>query len=699
MSGLLSDRVVLVTGAGNGIGRAHALALAREGARVVVNDLGGARDGSGGSDGPAARVVAEIVAMGGDAVANTDSVSDPAGAARMVAAGVERWGRLDAVVNNAGILRDKTFVKLTPEEWQVVLDVHLGGTQNVIRAALPHLQARGGSIVNTTSYSGMIGNYGQSNYAAAKAGIYGLTRVLALELKKSGVTANCVAPIAKTRMTADIGVVDEEWTPEQIAPVVVFLVSDLARGVTGKVFGVQGQRIHVYEVKTSDGVEKPGKDLWTAQEIADRLGDIESFAAPTPAASVAGPHPVTDAFTLLPHAFRADRAGDFNARIHFKISDGPSQTLVVANGTARVEPGLVAPADCVVSTNSETILGILNQTVDPTKAFMKGKITADNLQVMMRFAMSFDFSAPRPSASPAPTTTAPAPVAAAPTAAATPEVARPRWPIGKIWDGGARFAEPSHAALYAAATNDPSPAYDGPSAICPPMFHVRLFKELLFQIATDRELALDMLRLVHGEHEAVFHRPIRPWDLVQLRARLESVDEKSSGLLVVSKLYAYVDGALAVECRTAYFIRGKKRPEDKLAKEAPPKAVEPAVVPPPDYSVPLEVAPDQSIRYAVASLDDNPIHTDTDTAAAAGLPGIILQGLCTMAMTGAAFVRAAGGGDASRLASLSVRFARPVLNGTTLTAQGWHQPDGTWALETRDASGNVVISHGVAALR
>ena len=181
---LLKDQVVLITGAGNGIGRAYALAFAAAGARVVVNDLGGARDGDGASDAPARTVVQEIVAFGGDAIADFGNVTVPADCARMVEAAVTRWGRLDTIVNNAGVLRDRTFSKLTDEEWDIVVAVHLTGTRNVVRAALPALSRAGGSIINTTSYSGMIGNFGQANYAAAKAGIYGFTRVLAVELQR-----------------------------------------------------------------------------------------------------------------------------------------------------------------------------------------------------------------------------------------------------------------------------------------------------------------------------------------------------------------------------------------------------------------------------------------------------------------------------------------------------------------------------------
>ncbi len=691
MGSLLHERVVLVTGGGNGIGRAHALATAAEGARVVVNDLGGARDGSGRSSSAAEGVVDEILAMGGDAVANGDSVTDPEGCARMVQTAVDRWGRLDVVVNNAGILRDRTFVKLSDEEWDLVVQVHLRGTYNVIRAALPALQVRGpgkdyAAIINTTSYSGLIGNFGQSNYAAAKAGVYGLTRVLAMELQRAGITVNCVAPIAKTRMTAEIGMVDAEWAPEQISPVVVFLASSLGKGVTGKVFGVQGQRIHAYEMKTNDGVEKPGTALWTAEEIAARINEIFSFEAPKPKIEDLSVSPVREVFALAPVAYRTAMAGNFAARIHFNVQDGPGQTLVIGDGKVVVEDGLTGAPDCTVKTDTETIVGIFRQTTDPQKAFMKGRITADNLSVMMKFATFFDFSPPK-AAAPAQAGT---PSAAGATSDAAP--AARVWPIGKTYDGGFRFAEPAHALAYAAATGDDSPAYTGPEAICPPMLHTRLFKELLFAIAGDPELGLDLLRLVHGEHDATFHHPIRPWDLVQLRGRLEAVEEKASGRVVVARLFGFVDGRTAFECRTAFFIRGKSKGGEAAARPT-------EIAPSPDFTATIPIAPDQSIVYALAALDDNPIHSDPETARAAGLPGVILQGLCTMAMTASAVVRASAGNNMRRLARFSVRFARPVLNGTTVTATAWGTGPNQLGVEVRDADGNRVLSGGVAELR
>jgi NAD(P)-dependent dehydrogenase (short-subunit alcohol dehydrogenase family)/acyl dehydratase/putative sterol carrier protein len=693
---LLKDQVVLITGAGNGIGRAYALAFAAAGARVVVNDLGGARDGDGASDAPARAVVQEILALGGDAVADFGNVTVPADCARMVEAAVARWGRLDAVVNNAGVLRDRTFSKLTDEEWDLVVAVHLTGTRNVVRAALPALSQAGGSIINTTSYSGMIGNFGQANYAAAKAGIYGFTRVLAVELQRANITANCIAPIAKTRMTEDIGRIGDDWTPAQIAPVAVFLASPLARKVTGKVFGVAGQRIHLYEVQTNTGVEKEGAELWTAEDIAALYADISAFAVPatttaaTAATAVGASSPVRDVFALAPKAFRADRAGDLAMRLHFAISDAPGQTLVVKDGKAWVEEGLTGSPDCTMKTDAETIIGIFKQTVDATKAFMKGKITADNLPIVMKFATVFDFSTPRPEA------TMPA---APPAATAETAQAKKVWPIGKRYDGGYQFADPAHALAYAHATSDTSPAYHGADPICPPMFHVRLMHGVIFQIATDPELGLDLLRLVHGEHDATFHKVIRPWDLVHTRGELLSVEEKSSGLLVKSGLYGFVDGQLAVSCTTVYFIRGTEPKAPPKPATAAGGAPAPQAAPPtPDHSLSVDVAADQSLQYAAASLDDNPIHTDPATAAAAGLPGVILQGLCTMAMSGAAVTRALADNDARRVQRIAVRFARPVLNGQALTVQCWSSDTGC-NFTTLNAAGQPVLSHALFEVR
>ncbi|MCW2621899.1 MAG: short-chain dehydrogenase/reductase, partial [Frankiales bacterium] len=262
MSGVVEGRVVIVTGAGNGIGRAHALLFAKEGAKVVVNDLGASRDGSGEtSTGPAQAVVDEIKAAGGEAVANTDDISSWEGAERLIATALDTFGRLDVLVNNAGILRDRMLTNMTEAEWDAVIKVHLKGTFAPTRIAAAYWkdQAKAGTpvdarVINTTSPSGLFGNLGQTNYGAAKGGIATFSVIAAGELARYGVTVNAIAPTALTRMTEDLAGLasdDEKMNallaPENISPLVVWLASPEAKGVTGRVFGVWGNKISVAE--------------------------------------------------------------------------------------------------------------------------------------------------------------------------------------------------------------------------------------------------------------------------------------------------------------------------------------------------------------------------------------------------------------------------------------------------------------------
>jgi NAD(P)-dependent dehydrogenase (short-subunit alcohol dehydrogenase family) len=272
--GLLDGKVVIITGAGGGIGRSEALLFAREGASVVVNDVGGARDGSGSGDAMARVVVDEIKQAGGVAVANFDSVATAEGAQGILRTALEAFGRVDVLVNNAGILRDKTLMKMDEEQWDQVIQVHLKGTflctQTVVKQMIA--QGGGGRIVNTTSVSGMLGNFGQSNYAAAKAGIYGFTRTAAIELQKHRITVNALAPVAKTRMTEDLPMFRagmESLTPDHIAPAALFLGSDLCGDKTGHVLAVTGSQMFAYKVVQSVGKFKDEGAAWTAQEIAD----------------------------------------------------------------------------------------------------------------------------------------------------------------------------------------------------------------------------------------------------------------------------------------------------------------------------------------------------------------------------------------------------------------------------------------------
>ncbi len=260
MSKLCEGRIAVVTGAGRGIGREHALSLAAHGAKVVVNDVGAAVDGSGGDLSPAEQVVQEIKGMGGEAVANGDSVSSWEGAQRLINTAIETFGDLHVVVNNAGILRDRVLANMTEEEWDAVINVHLKGTFAPSRWAAAYWRERfkagqpvDGRIINTTSVSGIYGNPGQTNYGAAKAGIAAFTNIAALELARYGVTVNAVAPVALTRMTEGLGPAPETdeqremRSPRWIAPIVTWLASAESKDVSGRVFEASGDVLAIAE--------------------------------------------------------------------------------------------------------------------------------------------------------------------------------------------------------------------------------------------------------------------------------------------------------------------------------------------------------------------------------------------------------------------------------------------------------------------
>ncbi|MBX3706648.1 MAG: SDR family NAD(P)-dependent oxidoreductase [Pseudomonadales bacterium] len=269
---MLDGKVAIITGAGTGIGRAHAHLFAAQGARVLVNDTGAALDGTG-SSAAAETVAAEIRAAGGEAVADTTSVASFEGANAIVSHAVERFGQLDILVNNAGILRDRTLLKMNPEEWQAVLDVHLTGTFACLQAAARRMkdQGTGGRIVNTSSSSGTLGNFGQINYGAAKAGIHALTRIASMELARYSITVNAIAPNAYTRMTRDLpGIAamnEANYGPQFMAPLVCYLASDEAGHVTGQTFGVNVNHLFVYKMMTSQGVDSMGGEPWDPARI------------------------------------------------------------------------------------------------------------------------------------------------------------------------------------------------------------------------------------------------------------------------------------------------------------------------------------------------------------------------------------------------------------------------------------------------
>ncbi|MFI6309653.1 SDR family oxidoreductase [Nocardia fusca] len=295
-----AGRVAVVTGAGNGLGRAHALSLAAAGAKVVVNDIGGALDGTGASGFPAQSVVDEIVAGGGEAVADTSDISTMDGAGALIGQAIDTYGNIDVLVNNAGILRDRTVVTMSEAEWDAVIAVHLKGTFATVHHAAKHWRARSkqglendARVINTSSTSGLFGSFGQTNYGAAKAGIAAFTIIASIELAGYGVTVNAIAPTAMTRMsegTAGIQQLaqDRDMAPESVSPVVVWLGSPQSRDVTGRVFAVIGGTIAVLEGWVY-GPESHRDERWTVEDVGAVLPDLVARAAPN--ADVFGKRP------------------------------------------------------------------------------------------------------------------------------------------------------------------------------------------------------------------------------------------------------------------------------------------------------------------------------------------------------------------------------------------------------------------------
>ncbi|WP_329619184.1 SDR family oxidoreductase [Streptomyces sp. NBC_01255] len=295
MTGLCSGRVVVVTGAGRGLGRAHALAFAAEGAKVVVNDLGVAPDGSGGGAGPAQQVVDEITAAGGEAVAHGGDIATADGAASLITTALEAFGRLDTLVNNAGFLRDRMLVNLDEDEWDAVMRVHLKGHFLPLKYATAHWRAEAKAgrtpearVINTSSGAGLLGSVGQGNYAAAKAGIIGLTLVAAAETGRYGVQVNAIAPAARTRMTertfAETMAAPEDdafdaMAPENVSPLVVWLGSAASAGVTGRVFEAEAGRITVMEGWRPGPTADKGA-RWTPAEAGDTALKLLADAEP-----------------------------------------------------------------------------------------------------------------------------------------------------------------------------------------------------------------------------------------------------------------------------------------------------------------------------------------------------------------------------------------------------------------------------------
>ncbi|PKN60662.1 MAG: short-chain dehydrogenase [Deltaproteobacteria bacterium HGW-Deltaproteobacteria-11] len=399
-------RVAVITGAGGGLGRVYALELARRGARVVVNDFGGARDGDGaGSASPADQVVNEIRDFGGEAVANYASVATPEGGENIIQAALDAFGRVDILINNAGILRDKGIGKMEPENWKVVLDVHLNGAYHVTRPAFRAMREKGyGRIIMTTSAAGLYGNYGQTNYSAAKMGLVGLMNTLKLEGGKYNIKVNTVAPIAASRLTADILPPDllDKMKPEFVSPLVLYLCSEQCP-VSGKIYNAGMGYYNRAAVMTSPGVMiGDGKSVPSVEDVAANwekilslkgareyeqlndlvLGDMLAALQPKPdqgaadASAAGAPASVAAIFEGMSKAFRVDAAKGVDVVFQFSIGGegGGDWVVAVKDGTCKIETGVHGKPTTTIKMAGADFLAMMSGKLTAMKAYTSGKI-------------------------------------------------------------------------------------------------------------------------------------------------------------------------------------------------------------------------------------------------------------------------------------------------------------------------------------
>ena len=397
------DQVAIVTGAGGGLGRIHALELAKRGAKVVVNDLGGARDGSGkGSATPAQKVVDEIKALGGEAIANYDNVATSDGGENIVKSAIDTYGAVDILINNAGILRDKSFIKMEPENWQSVLEVHLNGAYNVTKPAFKVMREKGfGRIVMTTSAAGLYGNFGQTNYSSAKMGLAGLMNTLKLEGKKYNIKVNTVAPIAASRLTEDILPPElfEKMKPEFVSPLVLYLSSSKCEE-TGNIYNAGMGFYNRAAVVTGPGTTiGDGTNPPTIEDVVENLEKISSlkngkvyfelneqvgdamnaFTAPPQAKEDSGDQKsasVADIFEAMPGAFNVEAAKGVDVVFQYHISgdNGGDWNCVIKDGTCTVNSGIHEKPICTLRISDSDFVDMIGGVLPAMQAYTSGKL-------------------------------------------------------------------------------------------------------------------------------------------------------------------------------------------------------------------------------------------------------------------------------------------------------------------------------------
>jgi NAD(P)-dependent dehydrogenase (short-subunit alcohol dehydrogenase family)/acyl dehydratase/putative sterol carrier protein len=397
------DQVAVITGAGGGLGRIYALELAKRGAKVVVNDLGGSRDGSGGGSAtPAEKVVEEIKALGGEAVANYDSVSTPEGGENIVKAALESFGTVDILINNAGILRDKSFIKMEPENWLTVLDVHLNGAFNVSKPAFKVMREKGfGRIVMTTSAAGLYGNFGQTNYSSAKMGLVGLMNTLKLEGQKYNVKVNTVAPIAASRLTEDILPPElfDKMKPEFVSPLVLYLCSsecdangniyNAGMGFFNRAAVVTGPGTTIGDDDNPPAIEDIVDNFDTIAsltngkvyfELNEQVGDaMNAFSAPEKTDTAPAEQKTASAsaiFEAMPNAFNAEAAKDVDVIFQYHIagSGGGDWNCTIKDATCKINSGIHEKPTCTLKMADTDFVDMINGVLPAMQAYTSGKL-------------------------------------------------------------------------------------------------------------------------------------------------------------------------------------------------------------------------------------------------------------------------------------------------------------------------------------
>ena len=396
VTALLADKVLVITGAGGGLGRAYALAAAAEGALLVLNDLGCNATGQGPNPQVAHALAAEIGARGRAAIAHSESVATAAGARSLIDTALQRFGRIDGLINNAGTAADASLLETDEALWDRTLDVHLKGSFLTSRYAVEAMLdgAREGTIVNTLSLAGLLGNGGQLAYAAAKAGVYGLSRAMAAELANTGIRVNAIAPMAQTRLTAQTPMVSAALQAEQLTPLVVFLVSDLSRGVNGRTFGAHGSWFFEYRMDQSPGL---AHDDWHPRQLGSELATI-GFPPERSSATAAVSHEpkarlVRQLLANAAAAFRPRHARAWTSRLLLRIAGSAELGLVIEDGSLReaiVDPRSFA-ARVLIAMDTTSFVAQLEGSLEGSRAFLEGRLQTNEVLELLRYQRAFDW--------------------------------------------------------------------------------------------------------------------------------------------------------------------------------------------------------------------------------------------------------------------------------------------------------------------